>query len=71
MITQKEIDRINELSHKSKTPEGLTDEEKKEQKKLRSAYIAAFKESLVANLENTYYIDDKGFKRKVEKKSKK
>ncbi|MGN0469104.1 MAG: DUF896 domain-containing protein [Acutalibacteraceae bacterium] len=69
MITQKEIDRINELSRKSKTPQGLTPEEKAEQKKLRDAYIAAFKASLVANLENTYYIDETGHKRKVNKRN--
>ena len=28
MVTQQQIDRINELSRKSKTPEGLTEEEK-------------------------------------------
>lgn len=67
MITQKEIDRINELAHKSKMPEGLTDEEKLEQKKLREAYIAAFRESLVSNLENTYIVDEKGNKRKIHK----
>ncbi|MGN1418807.1 MAG: DUF896 domain-containing protein [Acutalibacteraceae bacterium] len=69
MITQKEIDRINELSRKSKTPQGLTPEEKAEQKKLRDAYVAAFKASLVANLENTYIVDEKGNKRKVQKRN--
>ena len=31
MMTDEKIKRINELAHKSKTPEGLTEEEKKEQ----------------------------------------
>ena len=42
MITQAQIDRINALARKSKTPEGLTDEEREEQKVLRAAYVAAF-----------------------------
>lgn len=71
MVTQEQINRINELARKSKTPEGLTDEEKLEQQKLRRLYIDSFKESLVGQLENTYIVDEKGNKRKVERKSKK
>lgn len=70
MITQKDIDRINELSRKSKTEEGLTEEEKKEQQVLRRAYIDAFKQSLVSNLENTYIVDENGNKRKVKRHKK-
>ena len=70
MITKEQIDRINVLARKSKTEQGLTSEEKAEQKQLRDAYISAFKASLVANLENTYIVDEKGNKRKVEKKRK-
>lgn len=70
MVTQQQIDRINELSRKSKTPQGLTEQEKEEQKQLRAAYVASFRESLVANLENTYIVDENGNKRKVEKKKK-
>ena len=68
MVTQAQIDRINALARKAKTPQGLTHEEREEQKLLREAYIAAFRESLVANLENTYIIDAQGNKRKVQKK---
>ena len=39
MITEQKIKRINELAHKSKTPEGLTPDEAEEQKKLRREYI--------------------------------
>ena len=39
-LTENDIKRINELSHKSKA-EGLTDEEKAEQKKLREEYEIA------------------------------
>lgn len=69
MVTQEQIDRINALARKSKTPEGLTEEEKLEQQKLRRLYIDSFKESLVAQLENTYIVDEKGNKRKVERKT--
>ena len=68
MVTQAQIDRINALARKAKTEEGLTDEERDEQKMLRELYIASFRESLVANLENTYIIDEHGNKRKVQKK---
>lgn len=51
MITQKEIDRINELYHKQKG-EGLTPEEKEEQAKLRGEYIAAIRKNLRGSLNN-------------------
>lgn len=51
MITQKEIDRINELYHKQKG-EGLTPEEKEEQAKLRAQYIAAIRQNLRGTLNN-------------------
>ena len=70
MVTQAQIDRINELARKSKTPEGLTEEEKTEQQKLRRLYIDSFKESLVCHLENTYIVDEKGNKKKVQRKRK-
>ena len=58
MITQEMIDRINELSRKSKTPEGLTEAEKEEQQVLRRAYIDAFKRNMRATLENIEFVDD-------------
>lgn len=67
MITQKEIDRINELARKSKT-EGLTDEEKIEQKALRVKYINSFKESLEGQLNSLVIVEPDGTKRKVTKK---
>lgn len=70
MVTQAQIDRINELSRKSKTPEGLIEEEKAEQQVLRRLYIDSFKESLVGHLENTYIVDEKGNKKKVQRKTK-
>ena len=60
MITQEMIDRINALAHKSKTPEGLTPEEKEEQHKLRRAYIDAFKENVMKGLENVSIREEDG-----------
>ena len=48
MITEKDIARINELYHKSKS-EGLTEPEKQEQAKLRRAYIDAIKGNVRPN----------------------
>ncbi len=71
MVTQQQIDRINELARKAKTAEGLTEEEVAERAVLRRAYIDSFKESLVGQLENTYIVDEKGNKTKVTRKGKK
>ena len=49
-MTQEKIDRINALARKSKTPEGLTPEEKAEQKALREEYSADFRRSTLAAL---------------------
>lgn len=50
-MNQKDIDRINELYHKSKN-EGLTKEEKEEQQKLRRDYIMAIRRNLRGSLNN-------------------
>lgn len=63
------ISRINELARKSKT-EGLTEAEKVEQAKLRAEYIAAYKRSLVSQLESVRIVDDKGNKTPLKKKNK-
>ena len=69
-MEQKKIDRINELARKSKTPEGLTEEEKAEQAVLRREYIDSVKASLVGHLENTTIVRPDGSKEKVTKKGK-
>jgi len=69
MVTQKDIDRINELARKSKT-EGLTDAEKAEQKELRVKYINGFKESLESQLKGITVVEPDGSKHKLEKKTK-
>ena len=53
MITQADIDRINALARKSRTPEGLTVEEKAEQLELRRRYVEAVRENLNAQLDDT------------------
>ena len=58
-LTENDIKRINELRHKSKA-EGLTDEEKAEQKKLREEYVAAIKGNIRSQLENTKVVDENG-----------
>ncbi len=66
-MEQAKIDRINELARKSKTPEGLTEEERREQAVLRAEYIATVKRSLTAQLDNTYLVDEQGNKRPLKK----
>ncbi len=68
-MEQKKLDRINELARKSKTPEGLTQAEKDEQQILRQEYINSYKASLIAQLENTFIVDEKGNKRKLGRKN--
>ena len=68
-MEQAKIDRINFLARKSRS-EGLTDAEKEQQALLRREYIDSFKRSLVGQLENTYIVDEKGNKKKVERKKK-
>ena len=58
-ITEADIKRINELYHKSRA-EGLTDEEKAEQKKLREDYVAAIKGNIRSQLENIKVVDENG-----------
>lgn len=66
-MEQRKIDRINFLAKKSRTPEGLTEEERQEQAALRREYIDSFKRSLCLQLDNTYIVDEKGNKRKLTK----
>ena len=58
-IIEADIKRINELYHKSKA-EGLTDEEKAEQKKLREDYVAAITGNIRSQLENVKVVDEHG-----------
>ena len=67
-MLEEKIQRINQLARKAKTPEGLTDEEKVEQQQLRKEYIAEWRQGVVQVLDNTYVMDEKGNKRKLEQK---
>ena len=69
-MEKEKIDRINFLAKKSKT-EGLTEEEKAEQKTLREEYIAGFRANLRGILDNTYIQNPDGTKTKVESKKNK
>ena len=69
-MEKEKIDRINFLAKKSKA-EGLTEEEKIEQKALREEYIAGFRANLRGILDNTYIQNPDGTKTKVESKNKK
>ncbi len=66
-MTEEKIKRINALAKKQKA-EGLTEEEKAEQQKLRREYIDAYKRSLISQLENTYILEPDGTKLKVTQK---
>ena len=49
MVSQKTIDRINELYKKQKE-QGLTDEEKKEQQELRQEYLQFVKKQVLQQI---------------------
>lgn len=65
MITQEQINRINFLARKEKTPEGLTPEEKEEQAKLRQEYVKAIRASLRGQLDHTTVVYPDGSRKKL------
>ena len=67
-MDQEKIKRINELAKKAKTPQGLTPEEMVERDLLRQEYVAAYRETLVAQLENTVIVEPDGTRHKLGKK---
>lgn len=73
-MTEKDIDRINELYHKSKA-DGLTEEEKAEQAKLRQEYILAIRKNLRGTLDRVSILEADGsvteLKKVAERKDKK
>ena len=68
-MEQFKLDRINELARKAKA-EGLTEAEKAEQQTLRAEYIAAYRKSLRAQLENLVLVDEDGNERTLKSKKK-
>ncbi|MBQ9329756.1 MAG: DUF896 domain-containing protein [Oscillibacter sp.] len=67
-MEQQQIDRLNELARKAKSPEGLTEWEEMERAALRREYIDSVLGSLKGQLDNTYIVDEAGNKRKLRKK---
>ncbi len=67
-MKQEQIDRINELARKAKTPEGLTETEQAEQAVLRRAYIDSVLGNLKGQLDHTYLVDEQGRRRKLKQK---
>ena len=69
-MEQKKIERISELSRKSRA-EGLTEEEKLEQQALRQEYIQSMRQSLRATFDNSVIVRPDGTKEKVSDRAKK
>lgn len=57
MLTKEKIERINELSRKSKT-EGLSEAELLEQAELRKQYLVKFRENFKGHLDRIKFVDD-------------
>ncbi|WP_069649185.1 DUF896 domain-containing protein [Caloranaerobacter ferrireducens] len=58
MLSKEKLNRINYLARKSKI-EGLTEEEKKEQKALREEYLKNFRESFRRQLNSIKFVEEK------------
>lgn len=67
-MNQEKINRINVLYRKSKN-EGLTEEEKAEQKQLRQEYIMAIRRNLRGTLNNVSILNPDGSVTDLSKKS--
>ncbi|WP_085992114.1 DUF896 domain-containing protein [Oceanobacillus senegalensis] len=59
MLSKEKLNRINELARKSKS-EGLSDKEKKEQKKLREEYLKNVRSSFKNHMKTMTVIDPRG-----------
>lgn len=59
MLEKAKLDRINELVRKERN-EGLTDQEKEEQKSLREEYIQAFRSGMKNQIEGMKVVDPDG-----------
>lgn len=69
-MTKEKIARINELAKKSRTEQGLSEEEKTEQAALRREYIDEMKMSLRSQLDHADYLDENGVRRPVSERKK-
>jgi uncharacterized protein YnzC (UPF0291/DUF896 family) len=68
-MTDERILRLNELAKKYKSDVPLTEEEMAERDALRKEYVAAFRESLRSQLENTYIQTPDGRRTKLQRKN--
>ena len=68
-MTDERILRLNELAKKYKSGVPLTEAELSERDALRKEYVAAFRESLRAQLENTYIETPDGRRTKLQRKN--
>lgn len=59
MLEKNKLDRINELVRKERS-DGLSDEEKAEQKNLREEYIQAFRSGMKNQIEGMKVVDPDG-----------
>ena len=66
-MEKEKLERINALARKSRTEEGLTEEERAEQAALREEYILEFRASMTGILDNTYIQRENGAKEKLKK----
>ena len=69
-MTDERILRLNELAKKYKSGVPLTEVELQERDALRKEYVAAFRESLQAQLDNTYIQTPDGRRTKLRPKGK-
>lgn len=67
-MTDEKIKRINALAAKSRTKEGLTESEKKEQQQLRIEYRQSIVGNLTNQLENCVIVEKDGRRTPVKKK---
>lgn len=67
-MKKEEIKRMNDLYHLSQE-RSLSEDEYNEWSDLKQKYIADFKASLTGQLDNTYIVDEKGNKRKLQRKA--
>jgi uncharacterized protein YnzC (UPF0291/DUF896 family) len=68
-LEQKKIDRINEFARRVKAGETLTPEELAERDALRKEYIEGYRRSLMAHLDNVYFVEEDGSQTKLNKKN--
>lgn len=66
-MNEDNIKRINELYHKSKSPVGLTEEEKEEQQRLRKEYVLSVRNNLRGQLNNITIVNPDGSRKELKK----